>query len=234
MPRLDEFKQSIQNIKTAITNAETEALRPPGSVRLLAVSKGQPVEAIRQACLLGLKDFGENYLQEALEKMEQIQEAEICWHYIGSIQSRKAKTIARHFNWVHSVSRLNIAEILNEFRPLDMPPLNVCIQVNLSGEASKSGLNEEELAAVLEAFPDFPRLRCRGLMTMPPADASDEEKFILYQRLYQLLTDMNQKYCLKMDSLSMGMSNDFQLAIAAGSTIVRVGQALFGPRAPIK
>lgn len=233
MTDLAELEQKLKQIKNQIHEAEEKASRAVDSVSLLAVSKGQSAESIRQFYQLGQRDFGENYLQEALEKMEALQDLDICWHYIGSIQSKKAKTIALHFDWVHSLSRIKVAEELNTHRSPDISPLNVCVQVNLSGEASKSGLNKQELDEITQRHSQWPQLKFRGLMTMPPAGASDMEKLNLYQQLHQLLVTTNQKHGLKMDTLSMGMSNDFNLAIAAGSTIVRVGQALFGPRQPI-
>lgn len=232
MSDLAGLEQRFLRIHQQISMAEEQYGRGQGAVKLLAVSKGQPVEAIEAAYQLGVKDFGENYLQEALEKIELCSAYDICWHYIGALQSKKAKTIAGHFDWVHSLSSLRVAEILNEHRPPHKPLLNICIQVNLSGEASKSGLSEQELDNIIQAVHSLPRLRLCGLMTMPPEMASDEEKLSLYQQLHQVLQSMNAKYHLKMDSLSMGMSNDFNLAIAAGSTIIRVGQALFGPRQP--
>jgi hypothetical protein len=195
-------------------------------VGLLAVSKTKPAAAMRDAFAAGIRDFGENYLQEALAKQDELRDLPLVWHFIGPIQSNKARAIAEHFDWVHSVDRLKIAQRLDEQRPAEAPPLNVCIQVNVSGEASKSGCAPEELAALARAIHSLPRLKLRGLMAIPePSDdrAAQDAAFASVQRLQAELG-------LPLDTLSMGMSHDLEAAIAHGATWVRVGTALFGAR----
>lgn len=221
--------QRLTQLKTRIAEAEQRFGRAPGSVALLAVSKTQPAQAIRAAYELGQRDFGENYLQEALSKREQLGDLPLIWHFIGPIQSNKTKSIAENFDWVHSVDRVKIAERLSAQRPPELPPLNVCVQVNVSGEASKSGVAPEEAAALAAAVARLPRLRLRGLMTIPAPAADFERQRAPLRRLRELLERLRDEgYAL--DTLSMGMSDDLEAAIAEGATLVRIGTALFGAR----
>jgi len=193
------------------------------------VSKTRPASEIREACQAGQKAFAENYLQDALQKIPVLQDCDIEWHFIGRIQSNKTRPIAENFAWVHTLSSLKHARRLNEQRPETLPPLNICVQLNLTGEASKSGISADELAPLLEKVVDLPHLRLRGLMTMPPAAASAAEQHEVFSRLHGLLMEMNRQGHT-LDSLSMGMSGDMQAAICEGATMVRIGTAIFGPR----
>jgi pyridoxal phosphate enzyme (YggS family) len=199
-------------------------------VTLVAVSKTRPATAIRSAYEEGQRDFGENYLQEALEKIAAFPGEALVWHFIGPIQSNKTRAIAEHFDWVHSVDRLKLARRLNDQRPPDMPPLNVCLQVNISGEASKSGVEPEALAALATSVAELPRLRLRGLMAIPAASDDPEQQRRPFRALREALERLRADG-LALDTLSMGMTNDLEAAIAEGATLVRVGTAIFGPRA---
>lgn len=196
---------------------------------MIAVSKTHPAQAIREAYAAGQQIFGENYLQEALAKMVELADLPLEWHFIGPIQSNKTRPIAEHFDWVHSIDRLKIAQRLNEARPADRPPLNVCIEVNVSGEGSKSGLPPEELPALALAVMQMPHLKLRGLMAIP-APTSDIALQHQQFRMLRELSDSLIKNHIPLDTLSMGMSGDFAVAIAEGATLVRVGTAIFGPR----
>lgn len=222
--------QGIEQLKKRIAEEETKSLRPPGSVKLIAVSKGQASEKIKEAYQCGLREFAENYLQEAEEKMRRLNDLDICWHFIGPIQSNKAKDIARQFSWVHSVSRLKIAQLLDQHRPKDAQALNICLQINLSGEESKSGMSMDESFKIIETIKSLKHLNCRGLMTIPPEHFDAPAQYVLFCQLKELLHQLNQYANLQMDTLSMGMSNDLGQAIHAGSTMVRIGRALFGER----
>ena len=215
----------LQSLHQRINSALEQANRKD-RVRLLAVGKSHPPQALLQAYQLGLKHFGENYLQEALAKQAALGHCEIIWHFIGPIQSNKTRAIASHFDWVHSVDRLKIAERLNQHRPDCLPTLNVCIQVNVGGEASKSGVAMNQVAALAEAIQSFPKLRLRGLMTIPPP-ASDLES---QRKYFSQLRELKASLDFNWDMLSMGMSADLEAAILEGATMVRVGTALFGPR----
>jgi pyridoxal phosphate enzyme (YggS family) len=209
---------------------QVQQLAQGRSVTVLAVSKGQSAATIRDAWQAGQAVFGESYLQEALGKQEQLRDLALEWHFIGPVQSNKTRPIAQHFHWVHGVSRLKIAERLSEARQeADLPPLNVCLQVNLSGESSKAGVAPEEVAALAGAVAKLPGLRLRGLMTLPeptPDPALQRQRFAALRQLQATLNDQGHH----LDTLSMGMSQDFASAIAEGSTIVRVGTAIFGER----
>lgn len=213
-----------------IHQAEIAAHRPEGDVKLLAVSKGHPCSKIQEAHSAGLHDFGESYLQEALAKIQILNTLPLCWHFIGPIQSNKAHSIAHYFSWVHSVSRQKIAQQLNEARPISMPPLNICLQVNFDDEKTKSGVAPEEAASLASYILELPRLRLRGLMLIPKPETDEQSQYLSFLRLSQLLDMLNQQLNIAMDTLSMGMSNDMQAAIRAGSTIVRIGTAIFGSR----
>ncbi|MDH5368748.1 MAG: YggS family pyridoxal phosphate-dependent enzyme [Gammaproteobacteria bacterium] len=221
--------QNIKSIRALITDAEQKYARQPGSVQLLAVSKTRPVEDILAAFAENQTHFGENYLQDALTKIEAISEPSIEWHFIGPIQSNKTRQIAQYFNWVHTIDRLKIAQRLNEQRNPEQTPLNICIQVNTSGESSKSGVSIEDTLELAKQINVLPQLRLRGLMTIP-ASTNDFEQQCQPFRLLRELKDEIQGQGIKLDTLSMGMSNDMEAAIAEGSTMVRIGTALFGAR----
>lgn len=222
--------ERIKALEERIAEEERKSQRPAGSVKLLAVSKGQSLEKIKEAYHCGLREFAENYLQEAENKIQQLSDLDLCWHFIGPIQSNKAKAIAQQFSWVHSVSRLKIAQLLDQHRPDDLPPLNICLQINLSGEESKSGMPMEESFQIIEQIKSLRHLNCRGLMTIPPEEADPATQYKLFSQLKELLEQLNQSADMRMDTLSMGMSQDLSQAIHAGSTMVRIGRALFGER----
>jgi hypothetical protein len=212
-----------------IYDACREAGREQDAVRLIAVSKARPAADIAALAALGQRDFAESYLQEALEKIDSLRHNSLIWHFIGPIQSNKSKDIATHFDWAHSVDRDKIAQRLNDQRPADLAPLNVCIQVNIDAEQSKSGVTLEQVPALAQSIAALPRLRLRGLMAIPKADSADRGRSA-FQRLAMTLTTLSHTMP-GLDTLSMGMSDDFDVAIMAGATHVRVGTALFGPRA---
>ncbi|WP_311884022.1 MULTISPECIES: YggS family pyridoxal phosphate-dependent enzyme [unclassified Pseudomonas] len=223
---MSTIADSILQVGSRIQAAAKAANRDENSVQLLAVSKTKPAQALREAYAAGLRDFGENYLQEALGKQLELADLPLIWHFIGPIQSNKTRAIAEHFDWVHSVDRLKIAQRLSEQRPAELPPLNICIQVNVSGEASKSGCTPDDLPALAAAISTLPRLKLRGLMAIPePTDdrAEQDAAFAAVQKLQASLD-------LPLDTLSMGMSHDLESAIAQGATWVRIGTALFGAR----
>jgi pyridoxal phosphate enzyme (YggS family) len=203
--------------------------RDATSVTLLAVSKTQPGSAIRIAAASGITNLGENYLQEALDKMTVLADLPLCWHFIGPIQSNKTRSIAEHFDWVHSVDRLKIARRLSEQRPAEMPPLQVCLQLNISGESSKSGVSPEALAQLAAAVDELPALRLRGLMAIPAASTDIAVQRRSFAQLRHCLEAL-QATLPGLDTLSMGMSADLESAIAEGATIVRIGTGVFGPR----
>ena len=218
-----------QRVCGAIVSACHLAGRHPQSVQLLAVSKTVPADTIRELFSYGQKSFGENYIQEALDKMSVLTDLNIEWHLIGPIQSNKTAKVAQHFAWVHSLDRLKIAQRLSEQRPDSLPVLNVCVQVNLSGEESKSGVAPEEVRALALRIADLPRLRLRGLMAIPSPIDDPILQRSAYHPMQDLLADL-RALGLDCDTLSMGMSADLASAIAEGATWVRVGTALFGAR----
>ncbi|WP_089391090.1 YggS family pyridoxal phosphate-dependent enzyme [Pseudomonas delhiensis] len=223
---MSTIAENIAKVRERIREAEQACGRPSGGVALLAVSKTKPAAAIREAHAAGLVDFGENYLQEALGKQAELADLALTWHFIGPIQSNKTRPIAEHFHWVHSVDRLKVAERLSAQRPAQLPALNVCLQVNVSGEASKSGCAPEELPALAAAVAALPNLKLRGLMAIPEPTEDVAAQRAAFARLRELLTALN----LGLDTLSMGMSHDLEAAIAEGATCVRIGTALFGAR----
>ncbi|WP_426991548.1 YggS family pyridoxal phosphate-dependent enzyme [Methylomonas sp. CM2] len=211
--------------------AEIAVGRATGCVRLLAVSKTKPAADVAAAYRWGQRHFGENYLQEALIKQQALSAFAISWHFIGPIQSNKTKPIAQHFAWVHSVDRLKIAERLSEQRPDYLPPLNVCLQVNISGEASKSGVALAELPALVEQVAKLPRLRLRGVMAIPEPQSDYAAQCRPYRSLCSAVQALNLP---GLDTLSYGMSGDLRAAVAEGSTLVRIGTALFGERSSLR
>ena len=223
---MSTLADNLHAIRTRIDGAAKASHRDPASVQLLAVSKTKPASAIAELHRAGVRDFGENYLQEALTKQTELSDLPLIWHFIGPIQSNKTKAIAEHFDWVHSVDRLKIAQRLSEQRPTDLPPLNICLQVNVSGEDSKSGCTPEQLPALAQAVAALPNLRLRGLMAIPEPTDDPAAQHAAFARLRQLQEALG----LGLDSLSMGMSHDLEAAIAQGATWVRIGTALFGAR----
>jgi len=219
----------VNHVRSRIRSAAIAAGRDPESITLVAVTKAKTAESVRLAATAGVTDFGENYLQEAQLKMEQLADLKLTWHFIGGIQSNKTRAIAERFDWVQSVDRFSVARRLSEQRPFHAPPLNVCIQVALVPEPTKGGVAPDELAALAAAVAGLPRLKLRGLMCVPPPQANAAAERAVFASLRMALEDLNAAG-LKLDTLSMGMSGDFESAIAEGATQVRVGTALFGAR----
>lgn len=226
-PRL--IKAQLDAVRKRIQDAEIQARRPLGTVRLIAVSKTRPAADLRSAYAAGQREFGENYLQEAAAKMPTLTDLNIIWHFIGPIQTNKSRSIAEHFDWVHSVDRLKVAKRLSEQRPADREPLDICIQVNVSGESTKSGVALPELPALAAAIADLPRLRLRGLMAIPQPCEDPEQQRIPFLTLRSALEQLQQQG-MDLDTLSMGMTDDLEAAILEGATMVRVGTAIFGSR----
>jgi pyridoxal phosphate enzyme (YggS family) len=221
--------ENLGVISDLLAEAAVEAGRSPGDVHLLAVSKRQPLEKIVAAADAGQRDFGENIVQEGIEKITKLAETGLCWHFIGHLQSNKTRIVAEHFDWVHSVDKLKIARRLSEQRPESLGDLNVCIQVNIDQEASKSGAAPDEVRGLAREIATMPRLRLRGLMCLPAIRETFEEQRVGFARTRELAESLARDG-LGMDTLSMGMSDDFRAAIMEGATIVRIGTALFGPR----
>jgi hypothetical protein len=219
----------LQVVQGRIRTAAEAAQRRPEAVRLIAVSKTFPAQAIREARLAGQNTFGENYLQEARSKIEALQDLPLEWHFLGPIQSNKTRLIAQRFSWVHSVDSLKHAQRLSDARPNDLPPLQICIQVNVSGEVTKSGCDPDRLDDLAVAVYGLPRLRLRGLMALPEHSDDIEVQRQSFAQLRRM-KDQIVAAGLELDTLSMGMSDDLEAAIAEGSTMVRVGRAIFGPR----
>ncbi|WAJ37093.1 YggS family pyridoxal phosphate-dependent enzyme [Pseudomonas sp. GOM7] len=223
---MSTIAENIAKVGARIREAAQASQRDFAGIGLLAVSKTKPAEAIREAHAAGIRDFGENYLQEALEKQATLSDLPLIWHFIGPIQSNKTRPIAEHFDWVHSVDRLKIAQRLSDQRPAHLPALNICLQVNVSGEQSKSGCSPAELAELAQAVAALPNLHLRGLMAIPEPTDDVAAQHAAFARLRQLRDDL----ALNLDTLSMGMSHDLEAAIAEGATWVRIGTALFGAR----
>ena len=223
---MSTIADNIGLVSQRIRAAAQAVQRDESSVHLLAVSKTKPAQAVREAYAAGMHDFGENYLQEALGKQAELTDLPLSWHFIGPIQSNKTRAIAENFAWVHSVDRLKIAQRLSEQRPADLPPLNICVQVNVSGEASKSGCTPADLPALAEAISALPRLKLRGLMAIPEPTEERAEQDAAFAAVQTLQASL----ALPLDTLSMGMSHDLESAIAQGATWVRIGTALFGAR----
>ncbi|MCK5639183.1 MAG: YggS family pyridoxal phosphate-dependent enzyme [Gammaproteobacteria bacterium] len=226
---MSDLKNRLHTVRQRITNAEKNSGRASGSVHLLTVSKTCPADNIRACAALGQRCFGENQLQEALDKIEALADLALEWHFIGPIQSNKTRAIATHFHWAHSVDRLKIAQRLSAQRPVGMPPLNICLQVNISDEASKSGIPLDDVPSLVAALNELSGIRLRGLMAIPLPDKDMAQQRKSFRPLREMLESLNQAG-YQLDTLSMGMSDDLEAAIAEGSTIVRVGSAIFGPR----
>jgi pyridoxal phosphate enzyme (YggS family) len=221
----------LQTVHERIARACEAAGRPPASVRLLAVSKTFPADDVRQAHAAGQNAFGENYIQEGVDKISALRDLPLEWHCIGPIQSNKTRLVAEHFDWVHSVDRLKIAQRLSDQRPEHLPPLQLCLQVNTDGGPTKSGARPEEVLELARAVAALPRVVLRGLMTIPDPVQGFEAEVALHRRATALLEQVRTELALPhFDTLSMGMTADLEAAIAAGSTMVRVGTAIFGKR----
>jgi pyridoxal phosphate enzyme (YggS family) len=223
---------NLHHVRTRIAAACTTAGRPPETVALLAVSKTFPPEAVREALAAGQVAFGENYVQEGVDKIAALSDVrtQLQWHCIGPLQSNKTRVVAEQFDWVHSIDRLKIAERLSAQRPAHLPPLQVCLQVNVDGGANKSGVAASDALALAQAVVALPRLRLRGVMAIPePADGFEAQRalFLQAREVYERLRDAG---ITSLDTLSLGMSADLEAAVAAGSTMVRVGTAIFGGR----
>jgi pyridoxal phosphate enzyme (YggS family) len=219
----------VNLVRARIEQAARHAGRDPDTVTLVAVTKGKSAELIAAAATAGVTDFGENYLKEALPKLDALDGLAVRWHFIGQLQSNKTRAVAERFAWVHSVDRLAVARRLSEQRPFHAPPLNVCLQVQLMPEAGKGGVDPVDVVGLATAVSQLPRLALRGLMCVPPPLESPQAQGALFARLREMLAQLNATG-LSLDTLSMGMSGDFEAAIAQGATMVRIGTALFGPR----
>ena len=226
---MQNIEKNLNQIRAQIVKAAETYDRDPDSIMLLAVSKKKPASEIRLAWQLGQKHFGENYLQEARQKMRELEDLDICWHFIGAIQSNKTRDIAEAFDWAHCIDRVKIARRLSEQRPAGMEPLNVCIQVNIDHEDSKAGIDLEQIPELAAAIHQLPGIRLRGLMTIPAPRATLAEQRIAFARLATALAALKQQG-IECDTLSMGMTQDMEAAIAEGSTLVRIGTAIFGER----
>ncbi len=226
---MNSIADNIKNVSQRIQKATKFASRDKKSVQLLAVSKTRSVDELKSCIQSGLTHFGENYLQEALVKIEALTEQPLTWHFIGPIQSNKTRAIAEHFSWVHSVDRLKIAQRLNEQRPKNLGPLNICIQVNINDEESKSGIPLNELDALCKTISTLSNIKLRGLMTIPASSQDDEALRASFRSMNTAFKELQLQYP-SIDTLSMGMSGDIEAAIEEGSTMVRVGTALFGAR----
>lgn len=226
---MTSIAQNLRTVRQKLSHTAEISQRKADEITLLAVSKTQTAEALKEAYLEGQRHFGENYLQESLDKIEQLSELDIIWHFIGPIQSNKTRPIAEHFAWAHSVDRLKIAQRLSAQRPTDIAPLNICIQVNIGDEPNKSGCSVEELPKLAHEITKLPNIRLRGLMAIPPATQDPKAQSKAFANLRNSLKEL-QKEQPELDTLSMGMSADMDTAIAQGSTMVRIGTAIFGQR----
>ena len=227
---MSELHDRLQQVRREVAEAERQFGREPGSVKLLAVSKTRNAGDVLALAQLGISDFGENYVQEARAKIGQLSGHSLTWHFIGPVQSNKTRHIAECFDWVHSVDRIKVAHRLNAARPADLPPLNICIQVNVDAESTKSGIDPDEVEQLAEQIPPLSRLNLRGLMALPAPTgdfAGQRHSFLRTRRLQEKLMDKGYR----LDTLSMGTTGDMRAAIAEGATVIRIGTALFGPRA---
>lgn len=220
---------NLEKVRTGLAAAALACGRSVDSVTLLGVSKGHPAPAVEALAAAGLRHFGENYAQEALPKLGQLAHLSLTWHFIGRLQSNKTRAIAEHFAWVHTVDRVKLAERLSAQRPFHSPAINVCLQVDVGGDPARGGAAAQELPALAAAVAQMPRLRLRGLMCLPPQE-SDPDRQRHWFRAVRLAFDSLRAQGHELDTLSMGMSDDYAAAIAEGATMVRIGTALFGPR----
>lgn len=227
---MSKIIDNIKQVQQKINLIANQAARNAQSVHLLAVSKTKSAEDIRNAFSAGQIDFGENYLQEALQKQQQLNDLSLTWHFIGPIQSRKAKDIAKHFKWVHSVDRIKIATLLSNHRAGEPEPLQICIQVNISDEQTKSGCQPDELLSLAQSILLLPNITLRGLMAIPEPTSDKIKQHATFAKLRELKDQLNQTLSIELDTLSMGMSEDMDVAIAEGATWIRIGTAIFGER----
>jgi PLP dependent protein len=221
--------EQVRSVRQRIESAVRAAGRNVDSVTLLAASKAQPAQRIRELAQLGVRHFGESYVQEGLQKRETLRDLPLTWHFIGRLQANKTRSVASSFDWVHGIDRLKIAERLSEQRPFHAPPLNVCLQVNVGDEGSKGGVTSTELPALAAGVAALPRLKLRGLMCIPPAEEDPSRQRAWFASVRRELESLNAAGA-ELDTLSMGMSADLEAAILEGATLVRIGTALFGPR----
>lgn len=228
---MTDLTEQLARLRARIENAARVADRDPAEVRLVAVSKTRSADEVLAVAAAGQRDFGENRLQEALDKIAACRQRPLCWHFIGQLQANKTRQVAEHFDWVHSLDRLRIARRLSEQRPAALAPLNVCLQVDLGGETQKAGVAPEAASELAHAVAALPRLRLRGLMCLPPAPDAPGDSRPYFRRLRELCDTLRAEG-LDLDTLSMGMTADLEDAIAEGATLVRVGTALFGTRNP--
>ena len=226
---MSTLASALQSVLARIDSAARAAGRDGSEIQLLAVSKTWPAPRLREAWQVGQRAFGESYAQEGVQKIGQLADLNIEWHFIGPVQSNKTRALAENFAWVHSVDRAKIAERLSAARPPDLPPLNVCLQVNVSGEATKGGVAPVDACALARAVAGLPRLHLRGLMAIPPPERDPEAQRKWFRMLRELKYRISAEG-IALDTLSMGMSDDLEAAILEGATIVRVGTAIFGPR----
>jgi len=230
---MSTIEQNLQQVTARISTNAMECGRDPGEISLLAVSKTKPVTAIEEAIAAGQRAFGENYVQEGVEKIRYFQQREfippLSWHFIGPLQSNKSRLVAENFHWLHTLDRLQLAQRLDHQRPTDLAPLNVLIQINISGEESKSGIMPDTLTELAAAVAELPRLRLRGLMAVPAEESDYQRQLAVFQQMAALFNGLRQQLP-HIDTLSLGMTGDMAAAIAAGSTMVRIGTAIFGAR----
>ena len=226
---MPDITQRYQMILEKIKQAEIKYQREPGSVKLIAVSKTKPANMVREMATLEQRAFGENYLQEAIQKQIELNDLELEWHFIGHIQSNKTKDITENFDWAHGVDRLKIARRLSDQRPSHLPALNICLQVNLEAEQTKSGANSKDVVELAKEISNLSNIKLRGLMAIPSPNNPFEQQRELFKQLRGLLDDLNNQG-LEVDTLSMGMTDDMEAAIAEGATHIRIGTALFGAR----
>ncbi|MFY0663663.1 MAG: YggS family pyridoxal phosphate-dependent enzyme [Natronospirillum sp.] len=217
------------SVREKVDTVAKQSGRKPEDVRVLAVSKTFPATAVVEAWRAGAREFGENYVQEGIEKIQSLPDIAAVWHFIGPLQSNKTRPVATHFDWVHTIDRLKVAQRLNDQRPDDQAPLQVCLQVNISADPDKAGVEENEILALAEAVQALPRLQLRGLMTIPALDLSPADLAQQFQRMQTWLERLKALYP-SVDTLSMGMSDDLELAVKHGSTCVRIGRGIFGDR----
>jgi len=230
---MSTLKTQFNHVKNRISCSVQEFNREKGSVQLLAVSKTWSASHLRELAGLGQTAFGENYLQEALAKIEALVDLNLTWHFIGPIQSNKTRDIAKHFAWVHSIERSKIAQRLSDQRPENMADLNVCIQLNIDNEATKSGIKQAELMSLAQEISNLHNLTLRGLMIIPSVESDPEQQKATFKHAFNLYQQLAKQYPT-VDTLSMGMSNDMEIAIENGTTLVRIGSALFGKRSTTK
>ena len=223
------IKKRLEAVNKQVNHALNQFQRTTGSVQLLAVSKTRPSRDILEALDAGQQCFGESYLQEALDKIEQLASKQIQWHFIGRIQGNKTRAIAEHFDWVHSVDKIKYAKRLNDQRPANLPPLNICLQINIDQEESKAGITPQEAAQLIGQIETLPQIRLRGLMTLPAPAQTLEAQRLPFKALRELRDGLATRQ-VPLETLSMGMSGDLEAAIAEGATIIRVGTGIFGPR----